>query len=129
MRGSHRITIRLEADLYGSLVEYCQTTGNDLSFAVRQALGSHLRNAGAVQPGGASFTTFLPPEEIFRQAPRYLSWNGDLRKEIRRQFIELLAEANVCVRHYPKTEGLRELYNALLSLSRYLVFGQTVGQS
>jgi hypothetical protein len=121
MRGKKRITVRLDDSQWKVLEGFCQTTGHDLSYAVRIALDSLCAAGADASPCAASPRHLSPPDRVLPQMMKYRSWGrGDLRSERMRQYDELLALAFVCKQLFPKTSGVREFYEGVLNLSRFL---------
>lgn len=93
----------------------------DVSKVVREAVNRLLELPEG--PGGCVIATRQGPlpDEISRLLPKYLAWaNGDLRKEQKRLFGELLAASYAAKRLFPRTQGLQETYDGLLQLCQFL---------
>ncbi len=124
MKSSARISVRLSDGQLERLQRLCQQTGCDVSHLVRQALDTLLANGSASGLGEAPKRRLSPPERVFDLVPRYLGWvRGDLREERNRLFRELLAASFVTKKHYPRTAGVVEGYQALLQLCEFFGLG------
>jgi len=103
--GSHRITVRLDDGIHSLLTERCRQAQIDISFVVRQALQAAMKGDPEHPVPGAHQGGIVPPQEIFARVGPYLAWGrGDLRDEVRRQFIELLSASWACARLFPRFE-------------------------
>ena len=124
-----RITVRLDDATSQLLAGRNQDTNSDVSTVVRQALLAFLQNGKAVKPPEGPAVTMLPSEEIAMHSVKYLSWQGDLRQEVRRLFLDLNGAVAACIRAHPRTAGLRVLHDGLLALGKDLTFGGNGRQS
>jgi hypothetical protein len=121
-----RITIRLGDEDYERLHMRSQDADLDFSFLVREAITKYLDSASA-DPSARTPATglFMPPEAFALEGP-YRAWCGDLRVELRKRFLELLALSHVTAEHWSKTSGIREVYAGLLALGAHLGIGEAV---
>jgi hypothetical protein len=100
-----RITIRIDDQSHEKLQNRSQETGLDFSFLVRDALGRYLSDAG---------TNHVMPAEALALTAPYRAWSGDLRAELRKQLLALLALSHTTAGQFPRTPGVREAYIAIL---------------
>ena len=121
-----RITIRLDDESHENLRKRSQEVGLDVSFLLRQAINKYLEEGAAGQVAKCAAAIPGMPAEAFSLEGDYRAWSGDLRKELRRQFLQLLAVAHTTADHWPRTAGIREVYVGLLELGRYLEIGNGV---
>ena len=115
---ARRITVRLKNEGYEKLRLRSQETNLDFSFIVRDALGRYL--------DGESTASHVMPAESFKLTGPYRR-GDDLRVELRRRFLDLLALSHVTAEYWSKTKGIREVYVGLLALSHHLDIGEGVG--
>jgi hypothetical protein len=116
-RGSHRITVRVNDNLHKRMLETANALGVDLSTVVRDLLERDLESGSDTKTNAAN-CAILP--DVFQYSPRYRAWCGDLRLELRKQFLILLALAHESSGRWPKTPWVRQLFMALLPLQKYL---------
>lgn len=120
MPGSQRITVRLPESHIGPLQQYCAERNCDVSHVVRQALDAFLATDAGSADHQISPKRITPPEEIMKPVRKYFAWgDGDLRMELRRQYIEVLAVSYACRRLFPRTANVVNGYEGLLQLCRY----------
>jgi hypothetical protein len=119
-----RITIRIDDQCFEKLQSRCQATGLDTSFVVREAPNRYLSEAGIMNAQAKPSSTGLAmPDEAFSLTPPYRAFSGDLRVELRKQFLKLLALAHSTAQIWPRSPGIREVYAGLLALAHYLGIG------
>jgi Arc/MetJ-type ribon-helix-helix transcriptional regulator len=119
MRGSKRISVRLEDQSLERLQRHCAQLGCDVSQVVRQALQMFWASE-PVATAGSRQRRVSPPGDILTLIPRYLNWgNGGLRKHRNQLFLELLAASFTCKKHFPRTKGMIEGYEGLLQLCEF----------
>jgi len=112
---SRRITIRLADEDYQKLQSRCQDAGLDASFVVRDALGRYFSAVSAADPQAPSAAASnVMPAEAFALTGPYRAWSGDLRVELKKQLLRMLALAHATADQYPRTKGVREVYVAIL---------------
>ena len=122
-----RITVRLDNEGYAKLQRRSQEAGLDLSFLVREAIGRYL-NGTSADPGTATPASGqVMPAEAFRLTGPYRR-GDDLRVELRKRFLDLLALSHVTAEYWSKTKGIREVYAGLLALCQHLRIGEGVRQ-
>jgi hypothetical protein len=115
--GARRISIRLNDDQSERLTKLCRETGNDVSQVVRQALDAFFAPQSGAGSDSGPPRRLSPPERIIPLTTSYLAYgNGDARKELRALFIQLLAASFALKDLYPRTKGIKEIYEALLPL-------------
>lgn len=120
---SHRITVRLNEQLHNLLKKTCDDSGHDLTTVVRKALESVLNSGEDSRQEDGNEIVTVPPEDIYEKVGRYLAWGrGDLRVELKKQYIEILATAFAAQRHFPRTPGIKEAYAGLLQISAHIKF-------
>ena len=116
-----RVTVRLSDDMYEKLRLRSAASDLDVSCLVREAVDRYIAetavstHASQGEAGGP-----VMPAEAFALEGPYRAWPGDLRVELRKRFLQLLAIAHVTILNWPKTQGVREVYAGLLALSKYL---------
>jgi len=96
----------------------------DLSHVVRSALDGSLKSeiAPNTQPKRLS-----RPEEIDLLTDQYRAIvDKDIRRELKRIYGHLLAISCVCKEKYPKTPGIVDGYQSLLSLQHLFGYGEDV---
>ena len=108
-----RITIRLEEQCFEKLQMRSQETNLDFSFLVREAMGRYLDGGTTAQEARPTDTGFMPPEAFALTGP-YRAWSGDLRQELRKRLLDMLALAYSAADQYPRTKGVREVYQTVL---------------
>jgi hypothetical protein len=119
MKGN-RITVRLSDTEMDRLREFCRETGTDISHAVTAALNAFLTPKAAIVASTGSPLRLFPPEEILKPVCKYFAWgNRDPRAELKRLFIEILACSFALKKIFPRTLGIREVYEALRPLCRH----------
>jgi hypothetical protein len=112
---SKRITLRLGEEDYEKLQRRCQDMSLDISFVVRDALGRYFADSGtADRQDQCASTSPVMPAEAFAVTGPYRAWSGDLRVELRRRLLDMLALAHSTAGQYPRTKGVREVYVAIL---------------
>ncbi len=120
MKGSQRISVRLQNDSLERLQKHCLAANCDVSYVVRRALEAFLGAQPDASNGGGVPKRSSPPEDIVELIPQYLAWaQGDLRERRKRLFCDLLAASFVCKNHYPTTKGMFKGYQGLLQLCEY----------
>jgi len=122
-----RITIRLGDDDYEKLQKRGLETSLDISFLVREALSKYLADGGTAAPEPTPARTGLfMPDQAFALTGPYRAWSGDLRVELRKRFLDLLALAHSTAQTWPRSPGIREVYAGLLALGQHLGIGNNV---
>ncbi len=111
---SRRITIRLGEEDFGRLQNRCQETGLDISFVVRDAVGRYFSDASTADDQQPASTAQFMPAEAFSLTGPYRAWSGDLRAQMRKRLVDMLALAHTTADQYPRTKGVREAYLAVL---------------
>lgn len=120
MKGSPRISVRLEADSLERLQKYCTEAGCDVSYAVRRALEAFLGSQLNSSTNGGTPKRQSLPEDIVPLTSQYLAWaRGDLRDERKRLSRELLAISFACKNLFPQTRGMLEGFQGLLQLCEF----------
>jgi hypothetical protein len=120
MPGSQRITVRLPEGHMGPLQQYCAERNCDVSHVVRLALDAFLATDMAPADDQVSPKRITPPDEIMKPVRKYFAWgSGDLRAELCRLYIEVLAASYACRRLFPRTASVVNGYEGLLQLCRY----------
>jgi hypothetical protein len=115
-----RITVRLSDGEMERLRGFCRQTDTDISHAVIQALNALLSPKEDRTTRTGPPPHLFPPEQILTTIPKYLAWgSNDARPELKRQFAELLACSFALKRTFPRTPGIREVYEALRPLCRH----------
>ena len=122
-----RVTVRIDVDVDKRLRERCRKAGVDASFMIREALSRFLDRDTAGCHGTMPHKDLVMPPEAFSLTPPYRAWSGDLRVELRKRFLDLLALAYATAEFYPKTAGTREVYMALLEACHHLGIGDSGG--
>ena len=120
MRKLHRISVRLEDELWERLHTCAKEAEIVPSTVVRRALDGHLNNA-APSGNGKALRPLAPPEEISPLLSKYWGWgdrSNDMRKERERLYRELLAASFACKKLFPLTPGLEEGYIELRHLAK-----------
>ncbi len=120
MRKLHRISVRLEDELWERLHTCAKEAEIVLSTVVRQALQAYLADADP-STNGPPKRPLAPPEEISPLLSKYWGWgdrSNDMRKERERLYRELLAASFACKKLYPLTPGLEESYIELRQLAK-----------
>jgi hypothetical protein len=117
MLASRRISVRLNDEQSKRLEKLCAETGSDVSQAIRRALDAFLAPKSALEPNDGLPKRLSPPEEIIPLTTAYLAWaGGDARMELRTFFIKLLTASFALKGLYPRTKGIKEVYEALVPL-------------
>ena len=120
MSGARRLSVRLNQQQWDRLLEQCKQADLDTSYVVRQALDAFLANGQGAAGSGAAPLRLTPPDEAIKRTPRYLAWGrGDLRNERKDLYLELVAAAFVCKKHWSRTPGMVDGYLGLLQLGRF----------
>jgi hypothetical protein len=120
MPGSQRITVRLLESQIGPLQQYCAESHRDVSHVVRQALDSFLATDMGPADHQISQKRITPPDEIMKPLRKYFAWgSGDLRAELCRLYIEVLAASYACRKLFPRTSNVISGYEGLLQLYRF----------
>ena len=121
-----RITVRLTDDMYEKLHLQSEASNLDVSCLLREAVDKYLAETAATTQGPQSQagSLVMPPEAFALEGP-YRAWSGDLRVELRKRFLQLLALAHVTSLNWPKTTGVREVYTGLLALGKHLNIGSS----
>ena len=120
MRKLHRISVRLEDELWERLHTCARETEIVPSTVVRKALQEHLADADP-STNGPPKRPSPPPEEISPLLSKYWGWgdrSNDMRNERERLDRELLAASYACKKLYPLTPGLEESYIELRQLAQ-----------
>jgi hypothetical protein len=116
----NRISVRLSDSQIARLTRSCDETGRNITDIVHQALDAFLAAESGSAPNNEPSVRLYPPDEILGAIPKYLGWgSGDPRLELKRQFAELLAITFALKKTFPRTAGIRELYEALRPLCRH----------
>ncbi len=121
---SRRITVRLDDRCYSNLRQRCNDVGVDLSFAIREALRKYVDAVSSEKEAGTVTTNQAMPAEAFALEGPYRAWCGDLRIELRRRSVDLLALSHVAAENWKKSPGIREFFVAFLSACTHLGIGQ-----
>jgi hypothetical protein len=113
--------VGLSDDMYEKLHLRSEASDLDVSCLLREAVDRYLAETAGPTHGPQSQAggPVMPPEAFALEGP-YRAWPGDLRVELRKRFLQLLALAHVTSLNWPKTQGVREVYAGLLALSKYL---------
>jgi hypothetical protein len=112
-----RISVRLPYVQMDRVQEFCEDTGHDISHVVRQALDAFLARKSGTASNSGPPKRLSPPQAIIPLTVPYRAWgNGDARQELRSLFTQLLAASFALKELYPRTKGIREVYEALLPL-------------
>ncbi|MBZ5499139.1 MAG: hypothetical protein LAP85_22295 [Acidobacteriia bacterium] len=120
---SRRVTIRLGDEDYAKLQNRCQAMNLDTSFVVKEALGRYFSDSGTTsQEAKPASTSQVMPAEGFERLGPYRAWSGDLRAELRKRLLEMLALSYATAEQFPRTKGVREVYIAVLD-AYYLLNG------
>jgi hypothetical protein len=115
-----RICVRLSDSQNERLKQSCGDTDQNVTDIVRQALDAFLSPEAGLTPITASPARLFPPEQILTAVRKYFAWgSGDARLELKRQFTEILACSYALKKTFPRTVGIRELYESLRSLSQH----------
>jgi hypothetical protein len=116
MSGS-RISVRLTAAQKESLEACCRETERNVTDVVRLALDTfHTSKSDQPSIHGPA-RRLSPPAGIIPLTTRYRAYgNGDARKDLRELFTQLLAASFALKQLYPRTKGIKEIYEALLPL-------------
>jgi hypothetical protein len=110
-----RITLRINDQCFEKLQSRCREAGLDTSFVVRDALGRYFADSGTMsQEAKLASTGQVMPAEGFERLGPYRAWSGDLRAELRKRLLEMLAISYATVEQFPRTPGVREVYLAVL---------------
>ena len=123
-----RITIRLDDQCIENLQKRSQETGLDFSFLIREAIGRYLDSGTMAQEAKPVSAGLVMPGEAFALSGPYRAWSGDLRVELKKRFMDLLALAHSTIQSWPRSPGIREVYAGLLPLAQYLGIGNGVGR-
>jgi hypothetical protein len=117
----NRITVRLSDSQIARLQQACGDTRQNTTDIVRQALDEFLNPEAGLAPLTTGRATRLhPPEQILTAVRKYFAWgSGDARLELKRQFTEILACSYALKKTFPRTAGIREVYEALRPLCRH----------
>ena len=115
-----RITVRLSDGEIARLKQACGDTGQNTTDIVHQALDAFLGPDAGIAPKTGPAARQYPPEEILTPVRKYFAWGaGDPRAELKHQFTEILACSFALKRTFPRTAGIREVYEALRPLCRH----------
>jgi hypothetical protein len=115
-----RISVRLSDSQNERLKQSCGDTGQNVTDIVHQALDAFLNPEAGLAPTTEPPARLFPPDQILTAIPKYLGWgNGDARLELKRQFIEILACSFALKKTFPRTAGIRQLYEALRLLCQH----------
>jgi hypothetical protein len=116
----NRICVRLSDSQNERLKLSCGETGQNVTDIVRQALDAFLGPDAGSAPTTGPAAHLYPPEEILTAIRKYFAWgDGDPRAELKRQFTEILACAYALKKTFPRTAGIREVYEALRPLCQH----------
>jgi len=118
-----RITVRLNNEGYARLHGRSQEVRLDISFLVREAIAKYLY-AGSGPEAKTSVASQVMPAEAFKLTGPYRAWCGDLRVELRKRLLTLLALSHVTAEFWSKTKGIRDVYVGLLGLCQHLGIGE-----
>jgi len=116
MLKSRRISVRLGSEQSERLARHCEATGATVTRVICEALDAFLASKGASEPSNVARKRLQPPEAIISLTAAYLAPQKDPRTELKSMFIGLLAASFALKRLYPRTAGIRELYEALVPL-------------
>jgi hypothetical protein len=117
MTASRRISVRLNDERLERLEKLCRETGIDVSQVVREALDAFFASRSGMESSSGPSRRLSPPAEIIPLTTAYFaSAAGNARAELRRLFIQLLAASFALKQLYPRTKGIKEVYEALLPL-------------
>jgi hypothetical protein len=119
-----RVSVRMDCKLYENLQQRSREIGLDFSATIRAAMDQYFDgdSASKVAPNA------VMPAEAFALTGPFRAWPGDLRTELRKRLLALLALAYETARSWPRTKGLREVYLLLLEAASHLGIGSTGGQ-
>ena len=116
----NRISVRLSDGQIARLKQVCGHAGQTTTDIVHQALDAFLGPDTDSVPKVRPAPRLYPPEEILTAVRKYFAWGaGDPRAELKRQFTEILACSFALKRTFPRTPGIRELYEVLRPLCRH----------
>jgi len=117
-----RITFRIENGDYERLSGRSRDTGLDCSYLIRRAIAEYLEGEPRARDTKSEHVAprAVLPAEAFALTPPFRGWPGDLRAELKKRYMEMLALASITVAHWPRTKGIREVYDGLLELAHYL---------
>jgi hypothetical protein len=116
----NRICVRLSDSQIARLRQACGDTHQNTTDIVRRALDEFLNPEAGLAPTTGRAIRLHPPEQILKPVCKYFAWgDGDPRAELKRQFTEILACSYALKKTFPRTVGIRELYESLRSLSQH----------
>jgi hypothetical protein len=119
MKRGRRITIRLDEEELATLRTLCESSGLNVSGAVRAALRAtnapdQDRQATRVAPKPYSL-----PDRILRRVQKYLAWGrGSLKDEWQRQFDEFYAVTVASKQLYPRLTAIAKCHVHLAEIDR-----------
>jgi hypothetical protein len=121
---SRRIIVRVTDERYQALMARSRELDCDLSHVVRSALDGSLKPETAPS---AARKPLLRPAEIDPLVDHYRAVvDEDIRKMRKRLFDQLLAVSYVCKERYPRTSGVVDGYQSLLSLQSLFGYPENV---
>jgi hypothetical protein len=121
---SHRITVRVPDDIYEALMASSLGQGCGLSHVLRSALNGSLKPE--MSPNEVR-KLVMWPEEIEPHVHHYRAVvDEDIRKARKRLFGHLLAVSVACKEKFPRTEGILEGHQSLLTLQHLFGYGENV---
>ena len=103
---SKRITIRLDDEAHERLQKRSESLNLDVSFLARTAINRYLDSGTPAQEPKPDYTNLVMPDEAFSLTPPYRAWSGDLRVELKKRFLDLLALAHSTAQIWPKSPGV-----------------------
>jgi hypothetical protein len=109
MKRDRRITLRLDKEQWDSIQALCQSSGLDVSGAVRSALRAARAPGNSLPAAQGARKPFFIPDRILNKVQPYLAWGkGNLKDERNRQFDECFALTLACKQLFPRTPGIAE---------------------
>jgi hypothetical protein len=109
MKRGRRITLRLDEDEWASVQALCQSSGLDVSGAVRWTLRAARAPGDGLPAVQEAPKRFSIPDRILTKVQPYLAWGkGNLKDERNRQFDECFALTLACKQLFPRTPGIAE---------------------
>lgn len=114
-----RITVRVNECLHARVRETAKALNIDCSSLIRELLERGLAS-GSTADGNPSPASLSILPEVFEFSPSFRAFCGDLRLELRKRFLMLLALGHEASQRWPKTLWVRPLFLGLLPLQKYL---------